>query len=105
MHIAAAGPDVVKREQVSTDALDKEAEIFKVQALNEGKPEAIVEKIVTGRLEKYYKEVVLMEQPYVKDPERTITDLLNETISSLGENMSVTRFQRFAVGESVTSAE
>ena len=105
MHIAAAGPDVVKRDQVSTAELEKESEIFKVQALNEGKPEAIVEKIVTGRLEKYYKEVVLMEQPYVKDPDRTITDLLNETISSLGENMSVTRFQRFAVGESHASAE
>ncbi len=105
MHVAAASPDVVKREHVSTEALDKESEIFKVQALNEGKPEAIVEKIVSGRLEKYYKEVVLMEQPFVKDPDKTITDLLNETISSLGENMSVTRFQRFAVGESVANAE
>jgi len=105
MHVAASSPDVVKREDVSTEALDKESEIFKEQALNEGKPEAIVEKIVTGRLEKYYKEVVLMEQPYVKDPDKTITDLLNETISSLGENMSVTRFQRFAVGETLASAE
>ncbi len=105
MHIAAAVPEVVKREQVSTEALDKESEIFKAQALNEGKPEHIVEKIITGRLEKYYKEVVLMEQPYVKDPEKTITDLLNEAISGLGENMSVTRFQRFAIGESNASAE
>lgn len=105
MHVAAANPEVVKRDQVSTDALEKESEIFKAQALSEGKPEAIVEKIVTGRLEKYYKEVVLMEQPYVKDPEKTITDLVNETIAALGENMSVTRFQRFEVGESVASAE
>ena len=105
MHVAAAGPEVVKRDQVSTEALDKEAEIFKVQALNEGKPEAIVEKIVTGRLETYYKEVVLMEQPFVKDPEKTITDLLNETIAALGENMSVVRFQRFAIGESSSSEE
>ena len=105
MHVAAASPDVVKREQVATEALDKEAEIFKVQALNEGKPENIVEKIVSGRLEKYYKEVVLMEQPYVKDPEKTITDLVNETIASLGENMSVVRFQRFAIGESDSSAQ
>jgi len=104
MHIAAASPEVVSREQVATDALDKESEIFKQQALNEGKPEAIVEKIVTGRLEKYYKEVVLMEQTFVKDPEKTITDLLNETIAGLGENMSVTRFQRFAVGETEASA-
>ena len=103
MHVAAAGPDVVKREQVSTDALDKESEIFKAQALGEGKPEHIVEKIVSGRLEKYYKEVVLMEQSYVKDPEKTITDLVNETIASLGENMSVVRFQRFAIGESDSS--
>ncbi len=105
MHVAAAGPDVVNREQVSTESLEKESEIFKVQALNEGKPEAIVEKIVTGRLEKYYKEVVLMEQSFVKDPEKTIKDLLNETIASLGENMSVVRFQRFAVGETLASAE
>jgi len=105
MHVAAASPDVVNREDVSTEALEKEAEIFKVQALNEGKPEAIVEKIVTGRLEKYYKEVVLMEQAFVKDPDKTIKDLLNETISALGENMSVTRFQRFAVGETLPSAE
>jgi elongation factor Ts len=104
MHVAAAAPEVVTREQVSTDALDKESEIFKQQALNEGKPEAIVEKIVTGRLEKFYKEVVLMEQTFVKDPEKTITDLLNEAIAGLGENMSVTRFQRFAVGESEASA-
>lgn len=105
MHVAAASPEVVKREQVSTTELEKESEIFKVQALNEGKPEQIVEKIVTGRMEKYYKEVVLLEQSYVKDPERNIGDLVNETIASLGENMSVVRFQRFAVGETRTSAE
>jgi len=105
MHVAAANPDVVRREDVSTEALDKESEIFKVQALNEGKPEHIVEKIVTGRLEKYYKEVVLLEQEYVKDPDKTIKDLVNEAVASLGENMSVTRFQRFAVGESLPSAE
>ena len=105
MHVAAAVPEVVNRDQVSTVALDKESEIFKAQALNEGKPEHIVEKIITGRLEKYYKEVVLMEQPFVKDPEKTITDLMNEAISGLGENMSITRFQRFAIGESDTSAE
>jgi len=105
MHIAAAGPEVVKREQVSTESLDKESEIFKAQALNEGKPEHIVEKIISGRLEKYYKEVALMEQPYVKDPEKTITDLMNEAISGLGENMSVSRFQRFAIGESDANSE
>ena len=104
MHIAAAAPEVVSREQVSTVALEKEAEIFKVQALNEGKPEAIVEKIVTGRLEKYYKEVVLLEQTFVKDPEKNISDLLNEAIAGLGENMSIIRFQRFAVGESQPDA-
>jgi elongation factor Ts len=105
MHVAAASPEVVKREQVSTTELEKESEIFKVQALNEGKPEQIVEKIVTGRLEKYYKEVVLLEQSYVKDPEKNIGDLVNETIAFLGENMSVIRFQRFAVGETSASAE
>ena len=64
-----------------------------------------MEKIVTGRLEKYYKEVVLMEQTYVKDSDKTITDLMNEAIAGLGENMSVTRFQRFAIGESDSSAK
>ncbi len=105
MHVAATAPEVVKREQVTTTDLEKEAEIFKVQALNEGKPEHIVEKIVSGRLEKYYKEVVLLEQVYVKDSEKTIKDLVNETISKLGENMSVVRFQRFAVGESSSNSE
>lgn len=105
MHVAAAAPEVVKRDQVATDALEKESEIFKAQALGEGKPEHIVEKIVVGRLEKYYKEVVLLEQTYVKDQEKTITDLVNETIAALGENMSVVRFQRFAIGESGSDSE
>lgn len=105
MHVAASAPEVVKREQVTRTDLEKETEIFKVQALNEGKPEHIAEKIVTGRLEKYYKEVVLMEQTFVKDAEKTITDLMNETIAALGENMSVVRFQRFAVGEFSASSE
>lgn len=105
MHVAAAAPEVVKREQVATDDLEKESEIFKAQALSEGKPEHIVEKIVDGRLEKYYKEVVLLEQIYVKDQEKTITDLVNETIAALGENMSVVRFQRFAIGESGADSE
>jgi elongation factor Ts len=100
MHIAAAAPMVVKREEVPEDVLARELDIFKSQAMNEGKPEHIAEKIVSGRIEKFYKESVLMEQEYIRDTDKTVKDVLNEVIAGLGENMSVARFQRFALGES-----
>ncbi|MCX6830648.1 MAG: elongation factor Ts, partial [candidate division Zixibacteria bacterium] len=74
-------------------------EIYRTQALNEGKPEKIVDKIVDGKVDKYYAEVCLMEQAYVKDPDKTINDLINETIGKIGENMSIRRFVRFRLGE------
>jgi elongation factor Ts len=79
--------------------LDKEREILKQQALNEGKPEKIVEKMVEGRLAKYYEEFCLMEQAFIKDPDKTISALLNEKISKIGEKISIRRFQRFELGE------
>jgi elongation factor Ts len=99
MHIAAASPIYVKREDVPQEALDKEKEILRNQALNEGKPEKIVDKMVEGRISKYYEEFILMEQQFIKDPDKTISQLLNEKISQIGENISIRRFVRFGLGE------
>ncbi|AYB43501.1 translation elongation factor Ts [Paenibacillus lautus] len=99
MHIAAANPKYVRREEVPSDELEKEKEILKNQALNEGKPEKIVEKMVEGRINKYYEEYCLLEQPFIKDPDKTINTLLNEKISTIGENISIRRFARFELGE------
>lgn len=103
MHIAAAAPMVVKREDVPEEVLASEMEIFKTQAMNEGKPEHIAEKIVTGRIEKFYKENVLLEQPYIKDTDMTVLELLKGVIGALGENMTIARFERFALGETSSS--
>ncbi|MBP1961078.1 translation elongation factor Ts [Paenibacillus aceris] len=99
MHIAAANPTYVRREEVPTEALEKEKEILRNQALNEGKPEKIIEKMVEGRIGKYYEEFCLMEQQFVKDPDKTIDQLLNEKIAAIGENISIRRFVRFGLGE------
>jgi elongation factor Ts len=99
MHIAASNPIAVKREEVDQTLVEKEMEIFKDQAKAEGKPDHIIEKISTGRLEKYYAESVLLNQAYVKEPDKTIQDLLNETISKVGENITIKRFSRFQIGE------
>lgn len=99
MQIAAANPKFVRREEVSTEELDKEREILKAQALNEGKPEKIVEKMVEGRISKYYEEFCLMEQSFIKDPDKTIATLLNEKINKIGENISIRRFVRYELGE------
>jgi len=99
MHVAAANPLVVRREELSQEQINAEREIYRTQALNDGKPEKIVDKIVDGKIDKYYAEVCLMEQAYVKDPDKTINDLINETIGKIGENMSIRRFVRFRLGE------
>lgn len=99
MHVAAAAPVTVSREEVDQDAIAKEREIYKQQALNEGKPEKIIDKIVDGKLEKYYSEICLLEQTFVKDSDKTIKEYLDETIGKLGENMSIRRFVRFHLGE------
>ncbi|MBW4083276.1 translation elongation factor Ts [Paenibacillus sp. S150] len=99
MQIAAANPLYVRREEVPTEAVEKEKEILKAQALNEGKPEKIVEKMVEGRISKFYEEHCLLEQSFVKDPDKTISQLLNEKISTIGENISIRRFVRYELGE------
>ncbi|ETT73921.1 MULTISPECIES: translation elongation factor Ts [Paenibacillus] len=99
MQIAAANPLYVRREEVPSADVEKEKEILKAQALNEGKPEKIVEKMVEGRISKFYEEYCLMEQSFVKDPDKTISQLLNEKISTIGENITIRRFVRFELGE------
>ena len=99
MHIAATSPLSVKVEDISTDIVDKEKEIYTDQAKKSGKPENIIEKMVEGRLKKFYQENVLLEQNFVKDPSKTITDLITEKVSVLGENIVINNFSRFQVGE------
>jgi elongation factor Ts len=99
MQIAAANPKYVRREDVPQEELDKEREILKAQALNEGKPAHIVDKMVEGRIGKYYEENCLLEQQFIKDPDKTISQLLSEKISTIGENISIRRFARFELGE------
>jgi len=99
MHIAASAPLCVEKDGVDPALLEKEKEIYREQMLKEGKPEKIVDKIVEGKLDKYYSEVVLLEQPFVKDNDKSIGELLKETIGSLGENITIKRFSRFRLGE------
>ncbi|MEF2244532.1 MULTISPECIES: translation elongation factor Ts [unclassified Paenibacillus] len=99
MHIAASNPKFVRREEVPADEIEKEREILKNQALNEGKPEKIVEKMVEGRISKYYEEYCLLEQSFIKDPDKTVATLVNEKISTIGENISIRRFVRYELGE------
>lgn len=98
MHIAAADPVCIRREEAPQDVIDKEKEIYAQQAKESGKPENIIDKIVDGRIEKYLKENCLLEQPFVKNPDLTIQDLLNELVAKMGENISIGRFARFQVG-------
>ena len=99
MHIAAADPQFVRKEEVTEAALAKEKEIQRARALNEGKPEKMVDKIVEGRMAKYYEEVCLYEQPFVKENTISIDQLIKTKIAKLGENISVSRFARFKVGD------
>jgi elongation factor Ts len=101
MQIAAANPQYVAREEVPQHILDTEREILRQQALNEGKPEKIVDKMVEGRVEKYYKEACLLEQPFIKDGDKTVGQLLLEKVAKIGENISIRRFVRFEVGEGI----
>ena len=105
MHIAATNPSYLKREEVPTAELEHEQAVLAEQARNEGKPEKIIEKMVAGRIEKYYKEVCLMEQPFIKDPDKTISDLITESIAKIGENISIRRFTRYQLGEGIEKKE
>ncbi|KPJ75924.1 MAG: elongation factor Ts [Deltaproteobacteria bacterium SG8_13] len=99
MHIAASNPLGIGPEDISKDVLDKEKEIYRAQAAETGKPENIVEKITEGKLSKFVKDSCLMSQPYVRNPEISVADLLNELIAKIGENITVKRFVRFQVGD------
>ncbi len=99
LQIAASKPLYITEEEVPTDVLDHEKEILRIQALNEGKPEAIVDRMIEGRVKKFYEEVCLLDQPFVKDPSKTIRDLLNESILTIGEKISIRRFTRYEMGE------
>lgn len=101
MQIAAYSPKYVKREEVPAQVIEEEKEIFKNQALNEGKPENVIDRIVEGRIEKYYAEVCLLEQPYVRDDKKKVEEVIKEKIALLGENIEVNRFCRFEVGEAL----
>ena len=99
MHIAAANPAGLAPEDVDPAVIEKEREIYRAQMLEEGKPENIIDKIVDGKIEKFYKDVCLLSQQYVKDPQKTILEVLKETISKTGENIQIKRFTRFQIGE------
>ncbi len=105
MQIAATNPLYVSREEVPADKIAHEQEIFRVQALNEGKPEKIVDKMVVGRIEKYYKEICLLDQPFIKDSDKSVQELVTENIAKIGENISVRRFVRFQLGEGIEKKE
>lgn len=98
MHIAASSPVSITREDVPADLVAREREIYKAQALESGKPENIIDKMITGKIDKFLAEVCLMEQKFVKNPDLSVQDLLNELIGKMGENISVKRFARFQIG-------
>jgi elongation factor Ts len=99
MHVAAAAPQYVRREEVPADVVAKELEIAKAQAREQKKPEAIIEKIAQGKVDKFYKEVCLLEQPFVKDDKKSVQEMITEQVAKIGENIQVRRFARFVLGE------
>jgi elongation factor Ts len=103
MQVAAANPLVVVPEELPEDVVTREREIYRQQALNEGKPEQVVGKIVDGRIKKYQQEVCLLLQPYIKDQDKTVSEVVTEAVSKLGENITVRRFTRFRLGEDGTA--
>jgi len=105
MHIAAASPMSVTKEEISEETIESEKNIFREQSKKSGKPDEIIEKMIEGRMKKFYQENVLMEQSFVKNPDLSISDLLTETIATLGENISIARFSRFQLGETAPKSE
>jgi len=101
MQIAASKPEFIKKEEVPHELIEKEKEILRAQALNEGKPESIVDKMVEGRIEKYYKDVCLLEQPFIKDSDKTVSKMISEAIVEIGENINIRRFSRYELGEGI----
>jgi elongation factor Ts len=101
LHIAAMAPKYVSRDEVPREDIEPELEIWRAQAKAEGKPDQIIDKIVDGKLEKFYQENVLMEQPFVKDDSKTVMDLFNDVVVQLGENIVLRRFVRYELGEAI----
>lgn len=101
MQIAAASPRYVRREDVAADEIERERDIYRSQALDSGKPQAVIEKIVEGKLERFYSEVCLLEQAFIKDPDRKVSDVVNDAITRMGEKIEVRRFARYHLGEGV----
>lgn len=101
MQIAASNPEFVNREDVPESVIEHEKSVLRAQALEEGKPEKVVDKMVEGRIEKFYKESCLLEQPFIKDPDKTVQELVHEMVARIGENINVRRFVRYEVGEGI----
>lgn len=103
MHVAAASPQFLSREDVDPSALEAERQVYADQARGEGKPDELIERIVDGKVSRYYQEVCLLEQPFVKDPDRKVQDLVSEAVAKIGENIVVHRFVRFALGDAAVT--
>ena len=103
MHIAATNPQYIRREEIPEEVLEKERDIYRTQALDAGKPQKVIDKIVEGKMERFYSEVCLLEQTYVKDGDMTIKDVLDALIAKIGENIQIRRFARFQLGEGLQS--
>lgn len=101
MHIAAARPRYLEREEVPADEVERERTVCRAQAIESGKPEKVLEKIVQGRMEKFYSEICLLEQAFVKDPDVTVADLVTQSIAKIGENIRIRRFVRYELGEGI----
>ena len=100
MQVAAANPRYVRRDEVSAEEFEKEKQIYRQQALESGKPEKVVDKIVEGKIERFYSEVCLLEQSFIKDPDKKVFEIVNEAIAKMGENIQIRRFARYHLGES-----
>jgi elongation factor Ts len=103
MHIAAASPQYIRREEIPEEVSEREREIYRTQALDAGKPQKVIDKIIEGKMERFYSEVCLLEQTYVRDSDLTIKELLEAMIAKVGENMAIRRFTRFQLGEGLSS--
>ncbi len=103
MHIAATNPQYIRREEIPVEVLEKEREIYRTQALDAGKPQKVIDKIIEGKMERFYSEVCLLEQTYVRDSDLTIKELLDAMIAKIGENITIRRFARFQLGEGLSS--
>jgi elongation factor Ts len=101
MQVAASNPEFLNREKVPQEVIDREKEVLKAQALEEGKPEKVIEKMVEGRVEKFFKERCLLEQAFIKDLDKSVQELINENIARMGENITIRRFARYEVGEGI----